>query len=1132
MDSSESLQLLLKRRTNLKRRFTRTSNRLHGLLSSSSPVRRYLEPDVRELEFLCSEINSVTEAIREELEDLDDEEKLNALDDWEAKFDEESMRTLDAANVVLESPVVTVDNTACNTSAASSEVKIKPTPAPRIRSGGKRPVPPPKPSRQLPATPSVTDTASLVSEVTLSDSASDVGPVQSWLHNVPREPPRFPQQQLKPLELPKFDGEARSYARWRQTFKRLVDEDPYMSEDLKLARLKEALRGSKAEDIVGEMFDGEGAYLAAWSELERWYGGTDRHLAMQEQEILGHPRLSNDRDTDGIRKFAMKLRNVLVNLDLCQVTPGRELFLSAIEKLPRSLVVRFYEQHQDEQCNVTTLSQWLVKRVINAKRADDVLGPREPSRAKTTASTHVTSAPAVQPAQSTSCPKCRQQHSLATCAEFSAMTCKSRWRFVRLLNLCVNCLSSDHWAKDCRSSPCPSCKGSHHQLLHFDKEKKSTTSKAASRQSEECAAMTETQSASPPVSTVSFMTAPVLVTDGTKSVRCTALLDPASTASYVKSDVAKALGIRGRRRQLTTLVLGGRKVEGSYEHVTMSVQSVDKSVTATLGAWVMDDAVVAAKPVNWTAMKQQWKHLEAIDFPDIDAEVGMLIGLNAVQLHTSLEERSGNKDAPIARRTPLGWVCMGPTSSAATQEEANVAIALHSEDQLLSDTVNSFWELENAENHKAYLTPAERAAEQHTDATLRYDGTRFEVGVPWVHSDGQPHLQSNRPLAEKRLWSLQRSLEKKPAVRLEYSAVLKSYLEKEYIQQVHPSVVKADGDRQWFLPHFPVVREDKSTTKVRIVFDASVKYEGVSLNDQMYTGPRTQNNIVHVLLRFCVDPVVLVGDISQMFLQVRLSPADRKYFRFLWREGEETTNVYEFNRVVFGAKASPYLAGKVLKSAAEKFESSAASATDVKAIVDDSFYVDDMLAAFSSVNTATDARQDIQSVLGEGGFHIRKWLSNSVEVLKSIPEADRSPDIEVTLGDDSHPALPSSKTLGITWSADSDTFTFIHNPPASTTRLTKRTVLSKMASVFDPRGQLSPFTIRSRVLFQQVCISGCEWDEALNPELAQRWKCWFDQLAELEKVKVDRCFKLLDTHLHRCSRLSIRRSCVYQMRIP
>ena len=78
---------------------------------------------------------------------------------------------------------------------------------------------------------------------------------------------------------------------------------------------------------------------------------------------------------------------------------------------------------------------------------------------------------------------------------------------------------------------------------------------------------------------------------------------------------------------------------------------------------------------------------------------------------------------------------------------------------------------------------------------------------------------------------------------------------------VKESVVTADGTDQWFLPHFPVVCEDHTTTKVRIVFDGSAKVNGLAINDHMHTGPKLQSDLVNGLLRFCRHPVTIAADV-------------------------------------------------------------------------------------------------------------------------------------------------------------------------------------------------------------------------------------------------------------------------------
>ena len=75
--------------------------------------------------------------------------------------------------------------------------------------------------------------------------------------------------------------------------------------------------------------------------------------------------------------------------------------------------------------------------------------------------------------------------------------------------------------------------------------------------------------------------------------------------------------------------------------------------------------------------------------------------------------------------------------------------------------------------------------------------------------------------------------------------------------------------------HFPVVRLDRATTKTRIVFDASAKFGGISLNDVIYQGPKLQRDLNDVLLRFGRHPVALICDIAEMYLRIKVATKDR-----------------------------------------------------------------------------------------------------------------------------------------------------------------------------------------------------------------------------------------------------------------
>ena len=97
---------------------------------------------------------------------------------------------------------------------------------------------------------------------------------------------------------------------------------------------------------------------------------------------------------------------------------------------------------------------------------------------------------------------------------------------------------------------------------------------------------------------------------------------------------------------------------------------------------------------------------------------------------------------------------------------------------------------------------------------------------------------------------------------------------------------------------------------MRIVFDASAKYNGTALNDVIYQGPKLQNDLFNVLLRFRRYPVALICDIAEMYLRVKLCPKDKSCHRFLWRNMnvEQKPLEYEFNSLVFGVNSSPFLA--------------------------------------------------------------------------------------------------------------------------------------------------------------------------------------------------------------------------------
>jgi len=135
----------------------------------------------------------------------------------------------------------------------------------------------------------------------------------------------------------------------------------------------------------------------------------------------------------------------------------------------------------------------------------------------------------------------------------------------------------------------------------------------------------------------------------------------------------------------------------------------------------------------------------------------------------------------------------------------------------------------------------------------------------------------------------------------------------------------------------------------------------------------------------------------------------------------------------------------------------------------------------------------------------RKWLSNSEEVLCTIPAEDKVAVIEVDGGQ-----LNGTKTLGVLWLAQQDVLTLRFKSIVTDSVFTKRTFLQKVAKLFDPLGFLAPYVVRAKILLQKVRASGTDWDEPLNAELNEEACQWFGELSTVAQIYVPRCLRLSD----------------------
>jgi len=120
----------------------------------------------------------------------------------------------------------------------------------------------------------------------------------------------------------------------------------------------------------------------------------------------------------------------------------------------------------------------------------------------------------------------------------------------------------------------------------------------------------------------------------------------------------------------------------------------------------------------------------------------------------------------------------------------------------------------------------------------------------------------------------------------------------------------------WFLPHFGVLKDSKTTT-VRVVYDGKARYQGHSLNDYFAKGENLNTNRFEVALRFREFEVGVIADVSKMFQAVKVTLEDARFHRYVfWQRPDDPIEVYELTTVIFGDKPSPTTATIALRHVA------------------------------------------------------------------------------------------------------------------------------------------------------------------------------------------------------------------------
>ncbi|XP_071878302.1 uncharacterized protein [Bombus fervidus] len=918
---------------------------------------------------------------------------------------------------------------------------------------------------------------------------------------------------LPEMHLSTFDGTMENWHSFYDSFLSTIDRSEQLTPVQKFQYLRTSLTG-KAARTIQSLDTTELNYPIALDTLKNKFD-CHRQVCMRHWDlILDYPEITVETP-EAIDDF---IETVQINLQALErlgepITSNVVLLRLFTWKLPSTIIHKWQRTLPDKRMpSYTHLLEFLKTRTngdrisytkIVKKRASDSHNRQRQTAPRT--HTFITTQ------RTLVCPTCQGSHEIWNCNVFKAKSIKNRIETAKRASLCTNCLSKGHSVAQCSAGSCRICGLRHHTYLHRDQSSEKSRSSSSQSSSSHSSSDRSSGRRSPPSSPTprteshkadsrtSLLSEPsyhdLLVTaqvkildDKAQPVRCRALLDTGSSMNFITEKLAKTLKLGQQKCSVPIGALNALSTTSKH-YITATITSIDGTyertltflIIPTISTWVPD------QPVDRSII-QIPRNLQLAD-PRFHIPAPIEIILSAGPTLASLcvgQLDISHSNGPDLRlqKTRFGWVIGGsPTSQSA-------AHTFHASTAALQADLARFWEIDEGPLI-SHISEAERQCEEHFRKHVqRTDEGRYIVALPFNNTTSS--LGSSKAIAMKRLTSLSRRFQRDKQFEADYHAVIKEYLELGHMTRVTTDRAIDDG---YFLPHHGVIKESSQTTKLRVVFDGSAPTTtGASLNDILHTGPKLQEDLFYILLRFRSHQYVLTGDVEKMYRQFLVRPEDRKFQQILWRNTKGEVDTYQLNTLTFGLSAAPYLAIRCLKQLADDEGHRYPRAA---AILQRDFYVDDVLTGVDTKDEARSLRIELTELLKLAGLNIRKWASNSRELLNGLPEQDIND--KLLLGESQ-----TVKTLGVVWNSSDDSILYSVKINPITPQITKRIISSEIAKIYDPLGLLSPVIVRAKMLLQRIWTLKIDWDESLPADVHTEWRKYYTQLPLLNNIRFPR----------------------------
>lgn len=911
---------------------------------------------------------------------------------------------------------------------------------------------------------------------------------------------------LPVLPMPSFSGQRQSWLSYRKYVTEMIQPRTELSNLSKYQYLENSC-SDKAKTIISSSGSD---FQTAWTRLCEEY---DNDVALKNEimEQIYDLKPPLKRNSESLSQFVTTVETNLSQLQTLSVnTMAWDPLLSF--HLKRQLDIESvteFEKQRNMNADATTpeLLEFLKKRIkllattakaSTSKHFNPLASstPKIDKKAQDGSNKNSKGEKSFQ-AQVQQCPACPNSHPLFICKEAKKLSAEELLRLVNKSGRCSNCLGPNHMLSQCQSTRlCSHCQQKHHSWLHkamtgsganSPPKTTSTSTVTPSPTSFRAPVMASNGNQSPSTSTNSGHETTAVAVGGKRAkgiavlatavvwlknrngerVPCRAFLDGGSTASFITTQLAAQLRLPRTTVNIT--------VDGINGTETTNRHQISTQLTTRHSAFNMElDFLLTRKIIG--ELPQQPFQLTDFQFADDEladpafdtpGKIDLLLGSDVFFAAIDGTKKQLQQNL-WAYPSQLGVFIAGRTTPS-NQVYTFVAI------EALRRQVQRFWEVESLQNG-SHFSLEEKAAERHfSEYVKRRPDHHYEVALPLKQNIDQLGETASR--AKAFFIASERRLLQHNDKRQHYNEFMAEMMAMGHM--VHST------QPGYFMSHHLITRPTSTTTKHRVVFNASFKSSsGLSLNDTLLVGPTIQDDVFTQLVRWRERKVALTADLEKMYRMIYVRAEDQRYQQVWWRsDPKQPLLSYQLTTVTYGTASAPFQATRCLKQLAEDEHD---SFSDVTTELLTNFYMDDYTASFNNSNDAARTKERLSQLLALGGFNCRKWNSND-------------PDFNSTEVDPQHVTV-----LGVNWDKMDDTINLCFTDIKQHQIVTKCTVLSETAQLFDPLGLAAPVVVLAKLFIQKLWLDNIDWSEELPDQLADTWLDFRDSIIKMAPIPVSR----------------------------